>query len=48
MVRGLKHSSAEAWDQVKKGFVDSYDAPANAFDKAENEFSPEKSDQSGG
>jgi hypothetical protein len=45
---GMKHSSAEAWDQVKKGFVDSYDALANAFDKAEDEFSSEKSDQSGG
>jgi hypothetical protein len=44
----MKHSSADAWDQVKKGFVDSYDALANAFDKAEDEFSSEKTDQSGG
>ena len=39
---GLKHSSADAWDHVKKGFVDGYEALASAFDKAENEFSSEK------
>jgi hypothetical protein len=45
---GMKHSSAEAWDHVKKGFVDGYEALAGAFDKAENEFSTDDSDKSGG
>ena len=35
---GLKHSSAGAWDQVKKGFVDGYESLATGFDKAEKEF----------
>ena len=39
---GLKHSSADAWDQVKKGFAEGYEALASAFDKAENEFSSDK------
>lgn len=39
---GLKHSSADAWDQVKMGFAEGYEALASAFDKAENEFSSDK------
>jgi hypothetical protein len=35
---GLKHSSAEAWEHVKKGFQDSYRAMASAFEKAKEEF----------
>ena len=45
---GLKHSSADAWDHVKKGFVDGYEALAGAFDKAENEFGSDESGKSGG
>lgn len=44
---GLKHSSANAWEDVKIGFVKGYEALANAFDKAENEFSSDKSGKSG-
>jgi len=44
---GLKHSSADAWDHVKKGFVDGYESLASAFDKAENEISPDESGKSG-
>ena len=43
---GLKHSSADAWDHVKKGFVDGYEALAGAFDKAENEFGSDESGKS--
>jgi TolA-binding protein len=35
---GLQHSSANAWDHVKAGFVEGYDSVARAFEKAENEF----------
>ena len=35
---GLKHSSADAWDHVKKGFADGYESLAAAFDRAEKEF----------
>lgn len=35
---GMKHGSADAWEHVKSGFVESYEALANAFDKAESEF----------
>lgn len=41
---GLKHSSSSAWDHVKKGFAESYEALSNAFDKAESEFSSGRSD----
>ena len=43
---GMKHSSADAWDHVKKGFVDGYEALAGAFDKAENEFGSDESGKS--
>ncbi len=35
---GMKHSSGEAWDTVKKGFVDSYDQLEKAFQKARKDF----------
>lgn len=35
---GMQHSSAEAWEHVKNGFVEGYEAMANAFDQAESEF----------
>lgn len=31
---GLKHSSAEAWDEVKSGFVKSYETLKQSFTKA--------------
>ena len=35
---GMKQSSANAWDHVKDGFVNGYEAMAKAFDEAESEF----------
>ena len=35
---GLKHSSANAWGQVKKGFLESYNSLSEAFGKAQEEF----------
>jgi hypothetical protein len=35
---GMKHSSANAWEDVKKGFLDSYDSLSKAFDKAVKSF----------
>jgi hypothetical protein len=35
---GLKHSSSGAWDQMKKGFSDSYTALRDSWKKAEKEF----------
>ena len=35
---GLKHSSAEAWEQVKAGFVKSYEALKESFAKAMKAF----------
>jgi hypothetical protein len=35
---GLKHSSAESWEQVKAGFVKSYEALRESFAKARKEF----------
>jgi chromosome segregation ATPase len=34
----LKSSSADAWEQVKKGFSDAYTALSDAWEKAVNEF----------
>ena len=34
---GLKHSSAESWEQVKAGFVKSYEALKKSFSKAGKE-----------
>lgn len=35
---GLKHSSAESWEQVKTGFVKSYEVLKESFRKARKEF----------
>ena len=35
---GLKHSSSKAWEDVKAGFLKSYQALREAFDKAQSEF----------
>ena len=35
---GLKHSSAESWEQVKAGFVKSYEVLKESFTKAGKEF----------
>jgi hypothetical protein len=35
---GLKHSSAESWEQVKAGFVKSYEALKESFAKAMKAF----------
>ena len=35
---GMKHSSAGAWEEVKKGFVDSYETLKESFDKAADKF----------
>jgi len=35
---GLKHSSAESWEQVKAGFVKSYEALKESFAKAAKAF----------
>jgi len=44
---GLKHSSESAWGQVKEGFIESYGKLADAFSKAEKEFSSGDSGKSG-
>ena len=35
---GLKHTSAESWEQVKAGFVKSYEVLKESFTKAAKEF----------
>ena len=35
---GMKHSTASAWDEMKKGFIDSYHSLQQAFDKASGKF----------
>jgi len=35
---GMRHSSANAWEHVKQGFLDSYEALSKAYDKAVKEF----------
>ena len=35
---GLKHSSSNAWEDVKKGFLKSYRELRDSFDKAHSEF----------
>ena len=35
---GIRHSSAKAWDHVRKGFLDSYESLRQAYDKAVKEF----------
>jgi len=41
---GMKHSSAGAWDQMKKGFSDAYQSLYDSWKKATDEF---KSDKAG-
>lgn len=36
---GLKHGSANAWEEIKKGFSNAYEALGVAVNKAEKEFS---------
>ena len=35
---GMKHSSGDAWDEVKAGFVDAYEALGKAFSDATKAF----------
>jgi hypothetical protein len=35
---GLKHSSGNAWEDVKKGFLKSYQELRDAFDRAHSQF----------
>ena len=35
---GLKSSSVDAWEHIKKGFSDAYEAFSDAWEKAEKEF----------
>jgi hypothetical protein len=35
---GLKHSASNAWEDVKKGFLKSYQELQDTFDKAHSEF----------
>lgn len=39
---GMRHSSAGAWEEVKKGFAESYDRLERAFKKAKRNFESEK------
>ena len=39
---GMRHSSADAWDDVKKGFAQSYDRLEDAFKDAAGNFKKEK------
>ena len=35
---GLKNSSADAWEQMKKGFSNAYQALSDSWEKAKGEF----------
>ncbi len=39
---GMRHSSEDAWDEVKKGFSDSYDRLERAFVEASKDFDKDK------
>jgi len=39
---GMRHSSSEAWEEVKKGFSDSYDRLERAFAEASMSFEEDK------
>lgn len=41
---GMRHSSAEAWEEVKKGFADSYDRLERAFAEAKQDFAKQRDD----
>jgi DNA anti-recombination protein RmuC len=38
---GLKNSTGEAWDHMKKGFSDAYQDLSDAWEKSEKEFGPD-------
>lgn len=38
---GLQHGSAEAWEEIKRGFTDSYDRLEKAFNKAKKDLRDE-------
>lgn len=38
---GMRHSSENAWEEVKNGFVKSYEKMADSFEKAAKEFEKE-------
>ena len=38
---GLRYSSKEAWEDVKKGFADSYDRMERAFEEASKDITNE-------
>jgi hypothetical protein len=35
---GMRHTSANAWDEVRQGFIEAYGSLSNAFDRAMSEF----------
>jgi len=39
---GIRYSSKEAWEDVKKGFADSYDRMEKAFEEASKDLTNEK------
>lgn len=39
---GMKHSSSEAWDNVKEGFIRSYDKLQSAYEDASGSFDEEE------
>jgi len=39
---GMKSSSVNAWENMKKGFANAYQSLENAWEKSEKEFSSEK------
>jgi hypothetical protein len=44
---GMKHSSRNAWDDVKQGFVEAYQSLGDSFDQAVEEFQSDGSSGSG-
>lgn len=45
---GMKHSSSEAWDGVKQGFIRSYDKLQAAYEDAMASFNEEEKEQAAG
>lgn len=43
---GMKHSSAEAWEDVKQGFISSYDKLRKTYDRTVNSLSKEQAEDS--
>ncbi|MEJ2586494.1 MAG: hypothetical protein P8165_02720 [Deltaproteobacteria bacterium] len=44
---GMKHSSARAWDQMKKGFSDAYQSLYDSWKKAADQFKSDKTGKDG-